>query len=272
MKNIDNAVIEDVSKTIAEYTTGPRITGLLSKLTFFDHDSQNNVVKLSTKWKRLNHATIFECIKNKSAKPFFRIIEDILNPIHFRDNPEGWESARKAVNFSLRFYGHEVADSGKVIKTTETKTYSEAVARSKNLIDKLEPFKIHNTVLKFCNPELLEENYYHTIHEASKSTLSRIRELNQSSSDGAKLIEKSFSTKNPSLILQNNMLLSDSDKNDYNALKHLLLTINFSYRNTTAHKAKIFNPKSELDAITALIMISNAHYLLDKCQCVKFID
>ncbi|MCT8138602.1 TIGR02391 family protein [Anaerobacillus sp. CMMVII] len=179
---------------------------------------------------------------------------------------------KQKVNFQLRFYGFELNDAGKVVTTTETNTFSEALERSQSLIEKLEPYNIHPTVIEYCKPELLQKNYFHAIHEASKSTLSRIRQMNHSTADGAKLIEKTFSTKTPSLIINGNILQSDSEKNEYNALKHLLLTINFSYRNSTSHQVKIYNPKSELDATTALILISKAHHLLDKCECVMFID
>jgi len=269
---IDNKIIEEVSKIIAEYATGSEITRLFDRLEFYDYDLHNPFTKLSTKWKRLNHSIIEKCNKEKSARPFFRIIEEILNPISFQDNHEEWYEAKRQVNFPLRFYGFELDDAGKIVKTMQTKTYSEAVSRSQNLLEKLEPYKIHSNVIKFCKPELLEKNYFHAIHEASKSTLNRIRDMNNYSADGAKLIERTFSTKNPSLIIRNNRLQSDKERNEYNALKHLLLTINFFYRNTTAHEAKIYNPKSETDAITALTLISKAHDLLDNCECVRYFE
>lgn len=269
---IDNNVIEEISKIIAEYVTGSEITGLFSRLDFYDYDSHHPLTRLSTKWKRLNHSIIEKCNEEKNAKPFFKLIQEILNPIYFQNEQELWYEAKRKVNFPLRFYGFEIDDSGKIIKTAETKTYSEAVSRSQNLLEKIEPYKIHKSVIKFCRPELLQKNYFHAIHEASKSTLNRIRDMNNSSADGARLIELSFNTKNPSLIIKGNRIQSEKDRNEYNALKHLLLTINFFYRNTTAHEAKIYNPKSETDAITALILISKTHDLLDNCECVRYFE
>lgn len=269
---IDNNIIEEISKIIAEYVTGSEITRLFSRLDFYDYDLHQPLTRLSTKWKRLNHAIIEKCNEEKNTRPFFKLIEEILNPIYFQNEQELWYEAKRKVNFPLRFYGFEIDDSGKIIKTIETKTYSEAVSRSQNLLEKIEPYKIHKSVIKFCRPELLQKNYFHAIHEASKSTLNRIRDMNNSSADGAKLIELSFSTKNPSLIIKGNGIQSEKDRNEYNALKHLLLTINYFYRNTTAHEAKIYNPKSETDAITALTLISKAHDLLDNCECVKYFE
>jgi hypothetical protein len=52
----DNNVIEEFSKTLAEYTTGTSISKLLNRLGNFNNDSQENSVKLSTKWKRLDNS------------------------------------------------------------------------------------------------------------------------------------------------------------------------------------------------------------------------
>jgi uncharacterized protein (TIGR02391 family) len=269
---IDNKVIEEISKIIAEYATGSEITRLFNRLDFYDYDLHHPENRLSTKWKRLSHSIIEKCNKERSERPFFRAIEEVLNPIYFQDAQEAWYEANRKVNFPLRFYGFEIDDSGKIMKTIETKTYSEAVSRSQNLLEKIEPYNIHNNVIKFCRPELLQKNYFHAIHEASKSTLNRIRDMNNCSADGARLIELSFSTKNPSLIIKGNKIQSEKDRNEYNALKHLLLTINYFYRNTTAHEAKVYNPKSETDAITALTLISKAHDLLDNCECVRYFE
>lgn len=269
MKSIDNTCVEAISRILGELTTGPKITKIFSKNKWIDHDTEANERIISTKWRRINESMIFELNKSKDTKPFFKMIEEIMNPVLFKDNEEAWVQGLKDINFTLRFYGYELNDAGKVVSAKATHTFSEAVQRSKHLIEKLEGHKIHKNIIKFCEPELLNENFFHAILEAGKSVLDRIRSLTLSSKDGNTLINEAFNLKNPAVIINGNRLSTDDEKSQYNGLKSLLNTICYIYRNPTAHSPKLYNHKSENDAITAFILISLAHEQLDQCSGIK---
>ena len=81
---------------------------------------------------------------------------------------------------------------------------------------------------------------------------------------GTRLINKCFDARRPIIVL--NSLQTNEEKSQYFALKALLNFINYNYRNPRAHKVKYFNPSSEEEAIEAMIMISKAYYLLEKCS------
>lgn len=274
MRVVDNSLIENISKTLGEIIKGHEISQLLRDFDFFDHDTHYQRRDISTKWKRLAHSISHECKKINSEKPLVQVIEGVMNPVRFtnEENVKVWQSVKKDINTSLSLYGFELGDDGRVRNVQASKTHSEAINRYKHLFEKLQALNVHKQVLEFCKLELLQDNYFHAIQEASKSTLHRIRALTYSTLDGTKLIEKAFSQGNPAIIIKGNHLSNLTEKSDYNALKHLLLTINYFYRNTTAHTPKIYNPKIEHDAVIALLMISQAHFLLDNCEGIKHLE
>lgn len=272
MKSIDNICIEKITRILGELVTGTDITNILAKNRWKDHDTETGVRAISTKRKRLEASMIHEINTKNSTQPFFRLIEEIMNPVEFANAKDTWYTNLENINFILRFYGYELTDGGKVQSTTTTKTYTEGLERSTNLLDKLKSQGVHENIIKYCTPELLKENYFHAILEASKSVFDRIRIMTNSSLDGNTLINEAFVVKRPSIIIKGNLLSNDNEKSLYLGLKSLLNTICYLYRNPTAHSPKLFNEKNESDALTAFMLISLAHHQLDNCEGINFLD
>ena len=86
-------------------------------------------------------------------------------------------------------------------------------------------------------------------------------------SDGNELFQTAFATKDPYIIL--NMLITESEKNEYNGLKELLISLFHLVRIPMAHTHKMNWKKDESEALDILTMISFAHKYLDKC-CKNF--
>lgn len=272
MKKIDNTIIEDISKVLGKLVTGSELTRILQQLQFFDSDTYYGQKDLSTKWKRIAHSIEHECKKAQSANPLLVLIQKIMNPVIYTDQYQEWIESKRLINTKLSFYGFELQENGEIISVKSSKTIDEAIKRYNSLLSNLEAHNIHSNVLQFCKPELLQDNYFHAIHEASKSVLVRLRELTLSNKDGSVLIEEALSFKSPAIVIDNSTLTTPEQKNKHNTLKHLLLTIVFSYRNPTAHEAKVYNQRNEQDAITSLILISQAHNILDNCSCIRYLD
>ncbi|GLC88659.1 TIGR02391 family protein [Lysinibacillus piscis] len=273
MKQIDEICVEKITRILGDLVTGNTITELLAKNHWKDHDTESKSPIYSTKWRRLKASMIYEINRNHAPTPFFKLIEEIMNPASFsRDEQELWNCNLTEINFTLSFYGYELNDAGKVVSIKPSTTFNEAFNRSQNLIDKLRKNNVHEKVILYCTPELLDENYFHAILEASKSVLERIRELTNSTLDGNTLINEAFKAKNPAIVIHGNLLENDNDKSQYLGLKSLLNTICYFYRNPTAHSPKMFNEQNEDDAITAFLLISMAHQKLDNCFTVRFLD
>lgn len=274
MKQIDANCIEQVSQVLGDLVTGTEITKFLTRLDMIDHDTQfaqqPGYQIISTKRIRLQNSIIEEIQNKKSYFPFFKLIEAIMNPTRFgAQRLEPWKATRDELNFILRFYGYEINDAGVIEQTKATQTFSEGISRSQSLFAKLESQNIHPEILKYCKPELLENNYFHAILEASKSLFQRLRNLTGSSLDGNTLVNDLFKLKDPAVLLNGNNLSTDDERNEFLGLKSLLNTICYFYRNPTAHSPKIYNIKSEGDAINALKLISLAHMQLDRCFAIK---
>lgn len=61
------------------------------------------------------------------------------------------------------------------------------------------------------------------------------------------------------------MLITESEKNEYNGLKELLIALFHMVRNPIAHTPKINWKQNENEALDILTIISFAHKYLDKC-------
>lgn len=268
-KKIDNKIIELISIILAEELTGSKIDIMFNNLNFNNFDKTLNRKYTSTKWIRLNETIIHECNKINKATPLFRTIEYITQPSEYIDNPNQWKTLLTAINKKLMFYGFEVNDSGKVIKTESVTSFNEAQKRLASFTERLSHYKIHSEVTKYCTDELFAENYFHAILEASKGLFERIRQLSGSSSDGSTLINEVFINKKPVIVINGNKIETLTEKSEYNGLKSLLNTIVYFYRNPKAHEPKLYNPSYESDAITAFTLISMAHFILDNCIRVR---
>lgn len=269
-KPIDNQLISSVSKILGEELNGQKISTMLTILSLSDFDKIYSRPYTSTKWKRLDESISFECSKSKNAKALFRVIEYVAKPQNYVNSPTNdWFSLKKSLNTQLMFYGFSLNDAGKIINSEAVETFSDAQKRLKSFEEKLFLHEIHPEILKYCREELFQENYFHAIFEASKGILDRVRIISELDTDGITLIDSAFRSKNPIVLIKGNMIQSLSDKSEYSGLKSLLSTVIYFYRNPQAHNSKLYNPKSETDAITAFSMMSLAHQILDNCINVR---
>lgn len=269
---MDSQIVQAISKILGELVTGSKITYLFKKNNWRDYYSETGDKMLSTKWKRIEDTLNYEINKSNSDKPFITLIEDIMKPFEFRSNIELWNESLKNINEIISFSGLELLSNGKIIEVKPVDSLQEAINRTNSLYTKLIESNIHSEVIKYCKQELLQENYFHAVLEASKGVLQRIRDLNLSSKDGNTLINDSFNLKNPSIIIKGNLMSNDTEKSEYQGLKSLLNTICYLYRNPTAHSPKMYDARIERDAIQALSLISMAHLQLDNCICVRFLE
>ena len=68
--------------------------------------------------------------------------------------------------------------------------------------------RLHTEVLKYCRAELMEDNYFHAVFEATKGLAQRIREVSGVDGDGAALVDRVFLGNRPVLALQH---IADGD-------------------------------------------------------------
>ena len=265
IEKLDFSVIESLSKVFGETSSGftnSEIQKLLYESNIKDIDSGN------TKWKRL-----YSALRNKQeydsyTKNVIVFIQNALNPARHYDKLEWFNDTRSKVNQILSFSGLHVGEDGKISYVQKSNTISEAYARASKLKEHMVARNVHPDVLKYCKEELVVDNYFHAVFEATKSVADKIRKITGLQSDGASLVDEAFSFKEiPHLAL--NSLQSESEKSEQKGFMNFLKGLFGTFRNTTAHAPKITWQIAEIDALDILSMVSLIHRRLDKATQAK---
>lgn len=256
-----NSSLEQISRILGDHLTGSKITNLFFQVGFNNSSTE-------TKWRRINYYFEETQMQYHCANKVIEFISLTTDPIKFVNNKDEFNLLLNELNKILAFSGIKIDNQGKFRKTLQANTIDEAHERASNLQKILYERNIHEDVLKFCKPELLQENYFHAVFEATKSISDKIRKISQLSLDGNNLVYKVFDDNNPLIAI--NSLRTPSEKNEQRGLKNLLLGIFSMFRNTLAHEAEIYWPVSEQDAIDLLTMISFIHRKLDNAVKIPY--
>lgn len=213
------------------------------------------------KWRRLHNALVGRINSSDKTNVVYGFILYCFNPANGFSNTERYLSMVDAVNSILMLSGIEVRDDGQLHSVQIAHSLSEVELRTRNLRSKLIARDAHPEVLKYCNKELLVDDYFHTVHEAAKSLCDRVRTMTGLELDGTRLFDKTFSAKDPYLAL--NALQTELEHNQQNGLKELLNGVMHLVRNSTAHELRIHWDVNEKDAVDVPNLISYIHNLLD---------
>lgn len=216
---------------------------------------------LLTKWKRLFNALAEAQNKHKVGNHLIMFINRAMNPVSYARDKIAFEWRRDELNVVLAFSGFYIREDGKVCRSDKETTLSGARTRAGRLRSALTERCVHEEVLKYCRAELVEENYFHAVLEATKGVGERIRQLSCLGSDGADLVNTAFSVKSPILAL--NTLQTETEKSEQKGFSSLLVGLFGAIRNPLAHAPKITWPMSEQDALDVLTLISFVHRKLD---------
>ena len=216
----------------------------------------------STKWRRL-HWIFQDSQRNYGcANKILDFIQAYLAPVRFIGNRELFEAERTRLNIILAFSGIEYGADGQFRQREAVKTISDAERRIRTIQSKFQGRRIHPEVLKYCKVELMQDNYFHAVFEASKGLAQRIRDHSGIQADGAALIDRVFSIDQP--ILEFNTLQTDTEKSEHKGFAALLKGCFAAARNPLAHEPKILWD-GEDDAADYLSLISLLHRKLDDC-------
>ncbi len=251
---IEGGVLEGISKALGDTTnglSGAEIGKFLQEVNIPDVDSTN------TKWKRLFNAFVDFQNKSQLSNNILTLINKAMNPARFIGKQEQFEILRFELNKRLSFIGLELSNRGKFVKIQKSNTIAEAEQRANSLKNKLELRNAHPTIFQYCKAELLADNYFHTVFEATKSVAQTIRQRTGLTEDGAELIDKAFAIGNP--LIQINDLSTETNQSEHKGFANLIKGVFGMFRNTTAHAPKIIWEIDESDALDILSTISLIH-------------
>ena len=248
--------IESLSRLLGECGTGDQITRAFHDRDLEDHSGQ------STKWRRLHWVFSDSQRQHGCANRVVDFIQAFLSPGRFVGNSNEFEDHRSNLNAILSLSGLEYWKDGKFRMAKLATTLDEAEARLRTIQSKLRGRSIHPEVTKYCQAELLQDNYFHAVFEASKGLAQRIRDLSGVEGEGAALVDKVFSIENPILAL--NFLKTDTEKSEHKGFAQLLKGCFAAVRNPLAHEPKILW-QGEEDAADYFTLISLLQRKLDSC-------
>jgi uncharacterized protein (TIGR02391 family) len=255
------AAIEEVCKVLADAVTGPQIPNLIAPLKVPEEPGGPD-----TKWKRLFNAVVARQNKSKDGRALVRLVMEVMAPVRFGSTAE-FEAVRTRVNERLLLSGFEVRKDGIVVTVRAARTVEEAQQRADDLRAELTRRDVHPDVLAFCRAELLQQNYFHAVLEASKSVADKLRNLTGvttgSASDGTRLVDTTcFPAASPQVRF--NDLATEWERSEQTGIATLMKGLFSAFRNPAAHAPKVAWATSRSDALDMLTLVSMLHRRLDK--------
>ena len=123
---------------------------------------------------------LFEALSRKQkqdgcANNIVAFIYRAMNPVRYTKNPDVFASRQFELNKALAFAGLALGEDGKLREISTAHTLSEAHERAGRLYKQLLARNVHADILLFCKAELLQDNYFHAVFEATKSIADKIR-------------------------------------------------------------------------------------------------
>ena len=191
-------------------------------------------------------------------------IHAAMEPVRYTGVPAKFEERRQALNHVLLFSGYKIGEDGKLQSIEAAQTLSQAEERAGRLRTELIRRKVHPDVLRFCKAELVQNNYFHAVFEATKSVADKIRQKTGLTQDGTKLIDTAFGKGQAGMpFLAFNALQTETEQSEHSGLMNLMKGMVGTFRNVTAHAPKVSWSISEEDALDLMSIASLLHRRLD---------
>lgn len=251
--------VEQIARVLEGAATHPQLSVLFQQSGI---EGQGG----NPKWERIKLALVFRQQRDGCGNNVAHFIQVALDPVRFVGRHDEFEGLRHRLNEVLAFAGLHLGENGKLRPTAAANTLGEAQERAGRLRAELIRRKVHADVLQFCRAELLQENYFHAVLEATKSVAEKIRQRTGLTGDGAELADAAFKVSSPLLAI--NTLRTDTEQSEQKGFANLLRGTFGTFRNITAHGPKLTWPMSEEDALDLLSLVSYLHRRLDAAATV----
>ena len=239
----------------SEGLTGSEIGHILSSLKIADPTPN------MTKWKRLHNAFVERQNKSQTRRAILEFIRQAMKPERYARHPARFEPLRANLNRALAFSGLAVDASGALSSVPQAQTLTDATRRAQELRTDLTTRGVHPDILRFCRAELVADNYFHAVLEATKSIADKLRSRTGLTDDGAILVDRALTGDLP--ILAINPLSTESQKSEQRGFANLVKGTFGMFRNTTANEARILWAMNKADAEDLLSLASLIHRRLD---------
>jgi len=218
-----------------------------------------------TKWKRLRNAFVerqnHSQNHSQNRRAVVEFVRQAMTPGRYAREPQRFETMRANLNVALAFSGIAIDRSDELSAVTRAETLTEAHRRADELRADLTTRGVHPDVLRFCRAELVADNYFHAVLEATKSVADKVREKSGLTEDGAKLVDTALCGSAPRVAINDS--ITDSQRNEQSGFANLVKGTFGMFRNPTAHDARVLWAMSKEDAKDLLSLASLIHRRLD---------
>jgi uncharacterized protein (TIGR02391 family) len=270
---LENSILRELADILGATESGltnREIDELLRMAAIPDPNPQPanaHVFRALNKRDRLYTALEAQQKRDGAANAVLQFVVSSMRPVRFRDRPAIFEAWRQDLNEALAFAGLMLHSSGEIVpRAGVAKTLDQAGARSRRLRRQLGERNVHARILAACELEIADDNYFHTVLEATKSLGAEIRAKSGLKSDGVELVNQSFERgQNAYPLLACNSLQTPTHWSEQRGVAELLRGIFGAFRNPTAHEPRVTWFVSEDDALDALSAMSWLHRKLDSC-------
>jgi uncharacterized protein (TIGR02391 family) len=246
--------LEDIVRAVVEAVSHREVGILLRECNIEERGG-------GPRWERLLLALSDRQKRDGCGNNVGAFLQAALNPARFAGRADAHAQLCETLNRLLAFDGFQITDRGVLASVPKATTVSEAESRASRLRFELVGRKVHPDVLAFCRAELLQENYFHAVLEATKSVAEKIRNRTGLGSDGPDLVDAAFGGSHPMLGL--NSLCTETERSEQRGLVNLLKGVFGTFRNPTAHAPRVSWPVDERDAIDLLTIASYLHRRID---------
>lgn len=217
-----------------------------------------------TKRHRLYNAFAESQNSRQDRRAILAFIRHAMKPERYARCPKRFEPMRTNLNRALSFAGLAVDAAGTLSSAERARTLSEAERRAQELKDDLTARGVHPDVLLFCRAELVADDYFHAVLEATKSIADKLRARTGLTDDGAVLVDRALGGDLPMLAI--NDLSSESERGEQRGFANLVKGVFGMFRNPTAHAPRIHWAMSKADAEDLLSLASLIHRRLDSSR------
>ncbi len=212
-------------------------------------------------WDRLYAILEFNQNQNNNANIIVLFMKNALQYLRRLDKDK-FQNQKDKLHLIISPLGLEIHDNGVISALPKVDTIKEQEYRTNKFRSTTVDRKMHPEIISICRQDIMLENYFPVISDATKSIADKIRDKTGLTEDGVSLVDLAFNLQNPLLAI--NSLKSESEILEQIGLINLIKAMFSMFRRTTANEPEVKWPIDEQDALDLLTSLSYIHRKLDK--------
>lgn len=252
----DELALKNFACVLADVLTHGKITEMLNLCNIPQAEGSNKQDRIFYAFKRIQE-------RNNCGNNVIDFIQKTITPKRYSDNQE-FENGKAAINEKLLYEGYEINEKGQILQCKKAQTIPEAQERSRKIKLKIRGMRIHSEIIKYCDEEWLNEDYFHAMEEVAKSVFDRLRNMTGIQQDGGALAISCFSLGQSGIpILAMNRLETESEISEQKGFMNFCIGFYGLYRNPKAHNARV-NEEVKLEQFAEVLVVASIiHERLD---------